>query len=197
MTKSIRRILGVLVAVATLAACGSAGADGGSGSGGDGGGTGGFACNSTDFLVLGSTTFTETESSAYPPNCDPQVLANHFDDLGGGGPGFNVLVSTGFNGASFSRLELNMNIYGDTTGTYPASSAAASAPGTFGASVDTVVGPPTSSCVVTGGSLNLTKVEAAGGKVEGTFSFTSTATLPGGTSCGTYTGSFSATRNDL
>ncbi len=199
MTKNIRNILGVLFAIVVLASCDTAGADGGSGSGSGAAGGLGAGCDPTDVVVIGGTTFTEAASSAYPPNCDPQILANHFDDLVGSGPVINLLVSTGFNGSSFSELELNMNIYGDTPGTYAYGGAGTPTSGTFGATLNTVVATPPTGCVVQAGTVTVTKVESAGGKVEGTFSFTSVGSAPGGPACGPapVNGSFSATRNDL
>ena len=195
MTKLLRRSSMIVVVAVLLSSCGSGGAGGG-GTGGAGGGGNGFACNPTDVVVIGSDTFVEGTSSVDPVVCDPQILANHWNDFpGAGGELINLLVSTGYNGSSFSVLELNMNLWLTGTGTYTYGGAG-TAPGTFGATIDNDVSAGTA-CVVQTGTVNVTRVEGNGGKVEGTFSFTTVTAVPGGADCGSFSGSFSATRNDL
>ena len=186
MTKLLRRSSVIVVVAVLLSSCGSGGAGGGGGNG--------FACNPTDEVVIGSDTFVEGTSSVDPVVCDPQILANHWNDFSGpGGELINLLVSTGYNGSSFSVLELNMNLWLTGTGTGAYSyGGAGTTPGTFGATIDTDVSAVTS-CFVQAGTVNVTRVEGNGGKVEGTFDFTAVS----GSGCGPVSGSFSATRNDL
>ena len=191
MTKLLRRSSVIVVVAVLLSSCGSGGAGGG-------GGGNGFACNPTDEVVIGSDTFVEGTSSVDPVFCDPQILANHWNDFSGpGGELINLLVSTGYNGSSFSVLELNMNLWLTGTGTGAYSyGGAGTTPGTFGATIDNDVSAGTS-CVVQAGTVNVTRVEGNGGKVEGTFNFTTVTAIPSGADCGSFSGSFSATRNDL
>ncbi|MFW6213245.1 MAG: hypothetical protein ACOC8L_10120 [Spirochaetota bacterium] len=162
MTKLLRSS-SIVVVTGLLSSCGSGGA---------GGGGNGFAWNPIDEVVIGSDSFVEGTSSVDPVVCEPQILADHWNDsTGAGGELINLLVSTGYNGSSFSVLELNMNLWLTSTRTGTANYGAGTTPGTFGATIDNDVSAGTA-CTVGAGTVDVTRVEGNGGKVEGTFSFT-------------------------
>ena len=179
----VLRSLLALSLVLLLTAC----SDSGNGVGGES-----LACDPSDQLVYEGTTYTEAESSSFPPACDPQVLANHFDSLGAWpGPVINVLVSLSYDGSSFDNVLFNLLLYDDTTGTYPYAGTSIDS-GEFDGSFED------SLCLASGGSVTISRVESAGGKVEGSYTI-DLIPIPGVmASCPTsISGSFSATRNDL
>ncbi len=143
---------------------GGSGASGGSaGEGGTAGsGSGGVAsCDSGDTVTLGDTVYDEAQSSDDPSVCDPQIMAVHYDDLTGAGPGFNLLLHYDWDadGKAFDNFA-TINVYGTGEGDYPI--------GFESGQASFFLYLPDGYCLASEGTVTLTRVGDTGGVVEGT-----------------------------